>query len=297
MECDRVRDELALVAMGEARSLPLPIVDHVTSCAACRSAYRDFLATADQLASAVPIVKPPTELKESVLRSIAAVEATKEAISGSKPAEVPHKRSPKLPARTLAVLAGRGRLWGAAAALLAVINGGLIWSNVTLNRELNRVVYDSALVRSELVETWRAFSGAPAQSVGELVFSGNEDVEDRERLASVTAEGYLYQRPNGWSVLIQVRGIDRPAEGKYHVWLRSERGWEQVGPLMFDGDGVGTFIYYAREPEVALESLRVVTSGVLPGTPEWRQASLVVGQAVFDSVQKPEPVPFTDEAW
>ncbi len=300
MQCEAVRDELALAALGETRALPVTIVDHLATCSACRQAYREFQRSVDRLADALPRVAPPPGLKGKVMARIAAAQEEADPheaqeLAGAASDASRSRRSISLVER-VAGIARRAEFWGAAAALLAVVNGALIWGQLQLNREFRRVLSETEVVRSELVETWRAFSGAPAQSVGTLVFDVVDPGEGRAP-ALVSAEGYLYQRPNGWSVLIQVRGIERTSGHQYDVWLRGVRGWEQVGPLMFDTDGIGTFLYYAREPEVAFESLRVVTSGVLPGTPQWRSESLIVGQAVFDRDGTNDGAPRVDDAW
>lgn len=261
MDCQTIRDELALVALGEGGPLSPPMVDHLADCAKCREAYHRYTATVGLLADAVPRKDPPARLRHAVLSRIAG--------------DAPEKKPARIPSRNR-----NGWMWGvAAAALMVLINVSLVWNTVQIHREMDRLVQQSTFLQAELAETWRAFSGAPAQYAGALVF---DRPEGAIQVADVSAEGYLYQRPNGWAALIQVRGDERTSVSGYDVWFREEGSWRRAGPLLVDADGVGSFLVYAREPELAIESVRIVPDGVMPGTPRWRQETLLAGAVVRD---------------
>ena len=268
MTCEAARDELALLALGEASERASEAVAHLAACSQCQSAYRDYLSAVEHLVAALPRAEPPPHLRDAVLRSV-----REEKLAGAAP---PRRGRAAARRSWLWRLFERGEAWGAAALVLAAVSGLLWWNSLALSRRLEELQGQQALLRAELLETWRAFAGAPAVYAGLIVFDG-------DRGAGTGASGYLYQRPNGWAVIIQVRGLGPDARSNYAVWLREPDGWVQAGPLLVDEEGVGLFIYYAREPEVAVERVRIVKAGVLPGTPQWAEAAIAEGRVVADA--------------
>lgn len=282
MKCDTVRDDLAVVALGDDQPLAPHLLEHLAECAACRQAYRDYLAAGEALIASVPEVAPPPDLRARILAQVAAAAAAPGAREGREAPAAPAGRSAASPGAAAPQRAGDraapGRrakgtgavpawTYAAAVALLA-LSTGLGLRAAQLEREVLRLREVERVTLTELGETLRAFSGEPAAFAGRLEFASARE--------GVAAEGIVYQRPNGWAVLMSVSGIPDEEAAGYRVWVREDDAWRDAGSLVAAGDGARALVYYSRSGQMP-HGVRVVPGGILPGEPGWAEEALVTG--------------------
>lgn len=281
MTCERVRDDLAVVALGDEMPLLPHLLEHLAECKACRQAYRDYLSAGEALIASVPEVGPPPGLKARILAEVASSRAAPErgeleeepsSTEGPDPAKPvvsdPEERANrKKGARSWGRAPRRAWVWGGAA--LLALSAGLGLRAARLERELLRLREVERVTLSEVAETLRAFSGAPAVFAGEWEFA--------EVRAGFAPEGMLYKRPNGWAVVLQVRGVAGEEAHRYRVWVKEGEAWSDAGRLVAAEEDAAALVYYHRG-EALPESLWILQSELRPGAPGWEEGALAVGR-------------------
>ena len=276
MKCDTVRDDLAVLALGDDQPLAPHLLEHLAECAACREAYRGYLAAGEALIASVPEVAPPPDLKARILAQVAAsAAATGRAVGredpaapAARPAASPGPAGRERAGDRAAPVRRSSRAWAFAAAALLALSAGLGLRAVQLEKEVVRLREVERVTLGELGETLRAFSSEPA------VFSGRlELAAAREGLA---AEGIVYERPNGWALLMSLSGIPEEEASRYRVWVREGDAWNDAGGLVAAGDGASALVYYSRSARLP-SGVWVVPGGIRPGEPGWADQALVTG--------------------
>lgn len=276
MKCETVRDDLAVVALGDDRPLAPHLLEHLAECAACRQAYRDYLAAGEALITSVAEVAPPPHLKARILAQVAKAAAAQGTAAGRRAPEAAADRPAASPApdgkeraRDRAATGWRsGRAWIFAAVALLALSTGLGLRAVQLEREVLRLREVERITLGELGETLRAFSGEPAVFAGRLELASARE--------GVAAEGILYQRPNGWAVLMSLSGIAEEEAARYRVWVQEGDVWSDAGGLVGAGEGSAALVYYSRGERMP-GGVWVGPAGIRPGEPGWAEEALVTG--------------------
>jgi hypothetical protein len=206
---------LASYALGALDERVEDLEAHVHGCAECTKELQAYLETTAELASALPAVAPPAELRARVL--------AQEGRTTSK-AQVAVGR-----------LAFLQRIALPAAAVLAVLTIGLGAGDLLKARQLATVTSQAAL-----------------QDAGLALLTSTETSVDRlVPTASVPqdAHGHFYRRAGIDTMVLVAELLPATANGTaYFGWLRHADGtWQATGPFTLDARGYGRIVLVGRD--------------------------------------------------
>ncbi len=283
-ECARIRDELALYAVGALDPAErAAVAHHLERCPSCREEAERVVATADSLAFALAAASPlhpPPELKGRVLQAVrdrrAAGDRPETADDTPGPGELAVVPPPAPPTRSsrrwLGNLGGRpvsGRLvgLGVAAVLAVVVVVALAWAaslQVALAREQSlRAEYATLVSQQEVVL----------------------DVVDSSKTSKIhlhapnpasAAYGKLYTRPDRADVVVMASHLPHPSSGQdYHLWVTSAGQTTLAGVMPVNDQGFGLLVFQASRPGPTFDSVRLTLQN--PGSAAPAGETILVG--------------------
>lgn len=238
-DCHRARDLIiAYVTDSIADHQLRELLDHVAACDGCSAYLRDMARAMEGLPYTLPLVKPPTGLRERVLDRIA-----REAGAGRPgdeqgnpaPQDTPDDRPSGEPGQCKSALSNRWRWVAAVAAAL------LVGAQLHLIRQVGS---DRDLLRDELTQARREIAAA-ATVLGEGVIEPQWVVRMEKGDGFERAWGHatLYRTRYGDVLVLAVGGLPRPeGGGTYRAWLWGEDGATPAGPLEPDAAGYASLI-------------------------------------------------------
>ena len=226
-------DEYALGQLGTEQRRD--VETHLRECDDCASVLRELTMVMEGLAQGPAPVSPPAALRERVLSSLAS--QAQEAPRASAEANVV-----ALPPRSAIVRRGVHPTWLAAAALVILALGALLYSSNTVRRQLASDAQRAEETAEDLRLQLDLYAGQADLAVSILTASDMQPIAmaGRENATGSTARAY-------WSpsrgLLIVANNLPVPPPGRiYQVWIIGGGQPISAGLLGEQGSGRGMLI-------------------------------------------------------
>jgi len=219
LQCENIQPWLAAYALGDVDDDPAAR-QHLEVCQACQASLREYRGVAGLIGYAATETAPPAELRERIVGAVAAAAGqplAAEPMRRPRPQPERARWRPQWPAFSRAA-------WTAAA--FAVLSLGLLFWNVTLQRQINTQ-------SAQLAESGRGW-----QSVIVLL---NDASLRWYSVAGDQANGRFWTTPQSQEAcLIAQRLPDLPANQVYQVWLAHDGN--QVDGGTFEAHGGNAWV-------------------------------------------------------
>ena len=226
-------DEYALgqLSQDERRD----VETHVRECDVCTADLRELAVVMEGLAHSIEPVTPPAALKQRVIASLAL-----------EPQEPPRRPADAnvvtLPPKTVVIRRGVHPAWLAAAALVILAFGALLYSSDATRRLLVDDLQEAQATSAELQQQLDQYTGQADLAVSILTASDMRPIvmAGRENATASTARAY-------WSptrgLLIVADSLPVPPPGRiYQVWVIGGGTPVSAGLLGQQGSGRGMLI-------------------------------------------------------
>jgi hypothetical protein len=225
MDHGTLRELAAGAAMDDLDSVERGALDaHLPDCAACRLLVADLEGVVGDLALAAPEIRPPAELRATVLTAIRSAEAAPVSLDSYRAATEPRRRaSGRRPGLPLLAVAGL-------AAVLAIAVAGLGLRTMELSDTVadQRSALAAAQARLAAQEAATAVAADPSHVTAAL---------HAEPTAPGATAVVLY-RPGTADAYLMANDLPATPSGMvYQLWYADAAGVHPLGTFHHDGEG------------------------------------------------------------
>ncbi|MGG1677088.1 anti-sigma factor domain-containing protein [Neobacillus sp. NRS-1170] len=221
--------ELVSYMLGEATEEEIILFEeHLLNCSDCRNEVQEMREAWNLIPFKLDDVEVPSGLKSEVMNAIFQDDSSSNTTLVEK--------SPRPESKPFGRI--RQTVFGAAAAVLLLTSGGVLWNNFQLREELAEVKEKTQLP-AEVVKVYSLKSADSASS-------------------SAQGNAWLYQQGDARQLVFKVHGLaSTHGSEAYQVWLIHDGKRTSCGTFQVDQDGNGFLSYPLHDNDLAFEAIGV----------------------------------------